>query len=366
MRLAAGETDHFFDRQVGAEPAALLRFFDCEPVKAVKQISGMLQDTDVRIRAQAAHAAETLVATRPDAGSLLLTPLLDSLSHTDKSKYMGDPFAARLAARVVAHIFIANPKDTDILLEMRIRSADLNLAKKLWSCYYSADPRRFREHAPHQVTDTINRRALLLLEMSLDTELLLDVADTLSSACRYENLGNASLTNELVRLVVLWSSRLRRIDPDEPTVNRNAAGSIELWRKHNRVSAILGRIQSALEHFANQDPQAYISRIETVWETGDAHDLRTCFLEVFQATVRDQEELNLALPLLRHSLESRSPGERAAALHVIGRIRSTDVSIPKDLISRVLEAFGDEKLIVLFAAIRAGLCVEIPRAGNGN
>ena len=360
VRLAAGRTDHRMGRQVDAKPAALLRFFDCQPGKVVKLISGMLQVTDVRLRAQTAHAAETLVAARPEAGTLILPALLGSLSHPDRSQNWGDPFAARQATRVVAHIFIANPRDTDTHLEVRIGRADLDLAKKLWSCFYSADPSRFREQVPQQVTDITIRRALLLLAMDRDMELLRDVADTLSSACLRENLKSAPLTNELVRLVELWSMRRQEIGSHEPTANRNTARSIELWREGNLVSAILNRIQTALKRVAEQDPHAYISAIASNWNIAEAHALRACFLEVFQALVRDQEKFNLALPLLRHSLESRSPREKAAALSVIGRIRSPDVSVPKDLVARVLEAFGDERLIVLFGAIRAGHCVEIP------
>ena len=68
VRLAAGEPDFLSHRRIGADPAALLRFFDSDSKKALALIRAMLLDDDERTRADAAHAAEELASARPPAG----------------------------------------------------------------------------------------------------------------------------------------------------------------------------------------------------------------------------------------------------------------------------------------------------------
>lgn len=361
VRLAAGRPHHLSDRWVGAEPAALLRYFECEPDKTVNLINNMLQDSDVWTRACAAHASEKLVAAKQLAGALLLSPLLDSLSFSDESKYGGDPFAAAQAACVVAEILIADPKACDTYLEARIRTAEPTVAKKLWDCYDKACRIRFREHLPPHVVEMIFRRSVLLLETDLDTELLRNVADTLSSVSRIENAGTASLIRDLVRLVVRWSSWLQRMAEDVPREENMATeGFLNSYVERQRGSAILNHIQRALGSVANQEPRAFLSAIKPECNAADARERRVFFLEVLEEIVHDQLKFDLVLPVLRRSLKNRSPAERAAALRVIGRVPTPKVSIPQDVVSLVFEAFDDEKLIVLLGAIRAALRLEMP------
>ena len=276
VHLAAGEPDHLWNRRVDAQPAALLRFFDCGPDEAVHLLSDMLSDKDVWVRADAAHAAEKVVAARPAAGPLLLPALLDSLRQADDSAYLREPFAASQAARVVANIFVTRPLETDEELHSRIRQADPALARRLWDCYEKACPSRFREHVPQQVTDTIIRRSLLLLEADLDWELLTDIADALPSLCRQQGLGPAVLIPTLVRLVLDWSSRLQAIQADEPKLEGLTAETFFAFESRRiLLSAILDRLQHALESIAKQDPQAYISLIGPGGKASDA-SLREC------------------------------------------------------------------------------------------
>lgn len=360
VHLAAGEPDHLQGRRVGAEPAALLRFFDCGADAAVELLNDMLQDADVWARADAGHAAEKVVAARPAVGPLLLPALLDSLRQPDDSAYFGDPFAASQAARVVADIFVTRPLETDAELHSRIRQADPALARRLWDCYQRACPSRFREDVPQQVTDTIIRRSLALLEIDLDLELLREVADALPSLCRQQGLGPAILIPNLVRLVSDWSSRLQAIQADEPAGEGLTAETFLAFESRRiPLSTILDRLQRALESIAKQDPEAYISLIEPDWEASDAQSGRVQLIDVLQAIVHSQSVFDRTLPLLRQSLASSTTGERAAALRVIGATRAPDVSVPPDLAARAVEAFEDEFLIVVLGAIRATLRVDV-------
>ena len=361
VHLAAGEPDHLWDRRVDAQPAALLRFFHCGPDEAVHLLSDMLSDNDVWVRADAAHAAEKVVAARPAAGPLLLPALLDSLCQADDSAYLGDPFAASQAVRVVANIFVTRPLETDEELHSQIRQADPALARRLWDCYEKACPSRFREHVPQQVTDTIIRRSLLLLEADLDWELLRDIAGALPSLCRQQGLGPAVLIPTLVRLVLDWSSRLQAIQADEPKLEGLTAETFFAFESRRiLLSAILDRLQHALESIAKQDPQAYISLIGPDGKASDAQSARVLLINVLEAVVHSQPAFDLTLPLLRRASASSRPSERAAALRVIGAVRTADVSVPPDLVARVVEAFDDEFLIVLLGAIRATLRVDVP------
>ena len=361
VHLAAGEPDHLRDRRVGAEPAALLRFFDYGTDATVRLFKDMLQDADVWVRADAAHAAEKVVAARPAAGPLLLPALLDSLQQPDDSRYFGDPFAASQVARVVANTFVTRPLETDEELHSRIRQANPALARRLWDCYERACPSRFREQVPQQVTDTIIRRSLLLLEADLDWELLRDIADALPSLCRHQGLEPAVLIPSLLRLVLDWSSRLQAIQANEPEIEDLTAETFFAFESRRiLLSAILDRLQRALESIAKQDPNAYISLIEPDWQASDAQPERVPLINVLQAVVHSQPAFDRTLPLLRHSLASSTPGARAAALRVIGATRTPDVSVPPDLGARVVEAFEDEFLIVLLGAIRATFRVDVP------
>ena len=365
VRLAAGTPDRFHSRRVGSEPAALLRFFDCDPENTVKLVGDMLQDEDVLTRANAAHAAENFVAARPIAGPILLYALLDSLRHPDNSKYMGDPFAATQIARVVADIFIADPEGTDSALDMRIRRAEPSLAKKLWICYDTACPSRFRENVPPPVTKTILRRSLNLLEMELDCGLLRDVADTLLSICRRQSEGNVLALHDLIRMIYHWISRQRSVDTREPSgTNLTAESFLEFESERILISTILNRLQSALECVAKQDPHGFVSFIANSWNSCAIRSAPAHLLDVLRVVIRDQESFELAVPLLRRSLSSKSPSERAAALRVIGEIRSSKVSVPHDLVDRVLEGLDDDRLIVFVGALRGAQRLDIPQAAK--
>ena len=215
----------------------------------------------------------------------------------------------------------------------QIRQADPALARRLWDCYEKACPSRFREHVPQQVTDTIIRRSLLLLEADLDWELLRDIAGALPSLCRQQGLGPAVLIPTLVRLVLDWSSRLQAIQADEPKLEGLTAETFFAFESRRiLLSAILDRLQHALESIAKQDPQAYISLIGPDGKASDAQSARVLLINVLEAVVHSQPAFDLTLPLLRRASASSRPGERAAALRVIGAVRTADVSVPPDLV----------------------------------
>ena len=361
VKLAAGEPDQLRNRRIASEPAALLRFYDCEAERATRVIGDMLDDPDVWVRAAAGHAAERLIAARPAAGVLLLPALLDSLRHPDASNTLGDPFAAAQIASVVADIFVASPQETDEQLAGRLLAADPTLAPRLWRCYERARPSRFREHVPQAAVDTIIQRSLLLLAADLDREVLRDVADNLSHICRQCSMRSAPLIRDLVRLLILSASRFHAMDAKEPT-QENSTFETFLAFEGERVliSTILNRLQTALKTVAKSDPNTYVTSIDAQWNSAEAKIARVWLLDVLQEIVHDQETFDLTLPLLDRSSTSSSTGERAAALRVVGAIRSPDVSVPEDLSNRVLEAFHDEYLIVQKAAIRAAHSIEIP------
>ena len=365
VRLAAGTPDHFSSRRIGAEPAALLRLFDCDSGSTVKLLSDMLRDEDVTTRAQAAHAAEKVVAARPSAGALLLPALLDSLSHPDNSKYMGDQFAAAQVARVVADIFITDPEAADLGLYPRIRTAEPSLAKKLWACYQHACPSRFRQEVPLHVTNVILRRSLKLLEMDLEYELQRDVASTVSTAYHGRIEGGALALRDILRVVYHWSSRRHAMETNEPAREDLTAESfLTLESERTLVSAILSELCSALECAARQYPHEYVSLIDSEWDVSGTNAARVLLLDVLRVVIRDQESFEITVPLLRRALARSSASERAAAFRVIGEIRSSEVSAPHDLVNRVLQGFDDYTLIVLLGALRAAQRLEIPQVAK--
>ena len=282
VKLAAGEPDQLRNRRIAAEPAALLRFYDCNAERATRLIGDLLEGPGVWMRAYAGHAAERLIAARPAAGMLLLPELLDSLRHPDHSKGLGDPFAAAQIASVVGDIFVASPQETDEQLAMRLVSADPTLARRLWDCYESVRPSRFREDVPQRAIDTIIQRSLLLLGTNLEGEVLRDVADNLSHLCRRRSVGSVPLIQDLIRLGILWASRLRATAAEEPTPeNLTAETFLAFEGERIRLSTILNRLQTALKAVSKGDPHTCVTSIDARWNSAEAKALgfgcSTCF-----------------------------------------------------------------------------------------
>ena len=279
----------------------------------------MLDDTEVWMRAYAGHAAERLIAARPAAGVLLLPELLESLRHPDHSNSLGDPFAAAQIASVVGDIFIANPQETDDELAMRLRAADPTLARRLWHCYESACHSRFREHVPQGAVDTIIERSILLLGTDMDREVLRDVADNLSHICRQPHIGTEPLIRDLIRLVILWASRLRAMGAKEPAQENSTFETFLAFEGERALlSTILIGLETTLKAVVKSDPNTYVKSIDAQWNSAEAKIARIWLLDVLQEIVHDQETFDLTLPLLDRSSTSSSPGERAAALRVVG------------------------------------------------
>ena len=123
-------------------------------------------------------------------------------------------------------------------------------------------------------------------------------------------------------------------------------------------------VRTALEAFAKRDPRSFVPMLRKRWTAAGAHDARVPLLGVLTSAIRDQYVFDLALPLLSGSLTSEDPGERAAALRVIGRSNRSDIQMPDDLALRVIEAFEDDKLVVFLGAIRAAWQVSVPKAAK--
>lgn len=361
VSLAAGRPDPMQGRRVDSQPAALLRFYDCDPERATGLLCDLLDDADVWTRADTGHATQMIISARPPLRPLLLPSLLDSLRHPDSSKHLGDPFAASQIASVVGELFVSDPEITDEALSKRIQSADPTLARKLWDCYESACRRRFRDEVPQEAIDTIIRRSLLFLESDLDAVLNRDIADNLSHICGAHGLDAAWLVRNLVRLLTRWAQKLREMDAREPNSEDLSVESYFAFEGERVLyTTILNCLQTALKDGAKASPAAYLKAIESQWDSADIKVARIWLLNVLQEVVQDQTTLDLALPLLRRSLSGSSPSERGAALRVLGAIRSPAVLVPEDVTARVLEAIDDKHLVVMTAAIRATRSIAIP------
>ena len=361
VKLAAGEPDSLRARRKGAEPAALLHFFDCCPDGAAKLICKLLTEENVWTRAYAAHAAEKLVAARPTSGKIILPALLDSLGKTDNSSSLGDPFAAAQAARVVADILIADCGETDLELSKRIGNAEAGTAKRLWDCYAGASHSRFRDQVPSAVTKTILNRALKILQTDQDTELLRDVAETVSHLCRWQDEELVIPLQQMVALACRWTLKQRDMEKNgPPTESQTLESYFAFESERQRISTICANLKGALEGAAKRTPDEYISLIESRVEASKDHILNVFFLDVLQAVVSEPETLQRAIPLLRRALTSGCIRERASALRIIGRTDPLTCSVPQDLAEQVLQAFEEKNLAVFIGAIHAARKVEIP------
>ena len=319
VTLAAGWSEPLSDRRVDPQPAALLRFYDCEPEGAVGILGDLLQEADVWTRAHAAHAAERLIAARPESGMSLLPELLDSLRLPDASETLGDPFAAGQAAKVVADIFVANIRQCDEQLAARVRHSDPSYFERLWGCYASASPSRYRESVPEEAIERIVERSLVLLEDDAATDTLIDVAENLSHICREHAIGSARLIRKLICLAILWTNRLQELDTIEPaSEDLTAEAFFTISGERSLRSGILNRLKTGLEEVARTNPGEYVTQIEAKWNSIEEEDVRSRLLDVLQRVVHEQESWKQALPLIERSLRGDSPSEKAAALRVLG------------------------------------------------
>ena len=365
VKLAAGEPDHFRARRVDPDPAALFRFCDCDPAAATDLMSALLDDPDDQTRAYAAHASEKLVAARPSVRPALLTALLNALRFPDESMYLGDPYAAAQIARVVGDILVSDPASTDRKIGARMKRADPELAKRLWRCYDSLAPSQFRDPAPKEVMFTAIERSILLLELDGNRDLAREVADSLTSFCREIKHDPPTLIPRLVRLVALWAERLQSLNAVEPsTDDADFLSALNIQSEIALISSVIYELRESLESCATRDPSAYVDFVESSWVTKESGIAREWLIDALQVVVRDPMGIDAALRVLTRSLASQDNRERAAALRVVGAIRSPVSELPQDVSAHVLKALnGDEDVMVLIAAIRAAWNIQIPAGG---
>ena len=367
VRLAAGDPTGLSHHRVGAEPAALLRLYDEDQARAISWLANSLHDREVWTRATAAHAAEKLVAARPEAAAALLPALLDAIQLPDKSRYGGDPFATGEAQNVVADILVADPGGTSRRIDTRMRKADTTHARKLWRCYDSASRSRLAEPLSKSAADTIVRRAVALLNGDLDPELGHEVADTLELVCHYHGDELDLSLVDVVKLVLRWADRLQAYEASRLADDASVSPQDVLLASLNwdsgriTIASVHSKLERVLEARATREPGRYIGILTgKSWRRAEASRIgRVSLLDALGSAARDQELLKRVRPVLIAALDGDRVGERAAALRAIAEIGQHDVPIGDELGQRVVAGLAHEKEIVVLGAVRALSSIEV-------
>ncbi len=370
LLLAAGRTDDIgHPDRFGAEPAPLIHFYDLEPERAIQLLGAKLCNDEVQWRATAAHAADNLVGARPDAGSHLLSALLDSIQIPDNSLYLGDPFASGQVRNVIANVVANDPFKAAREIDNRLKTADVSYARQLWGCYHKAASRTHNEPLTKDVAETIVTRGIALLRQDLDPELLRDVANTFQLMACYR-AGSLELPLAVaIEITLLWALRVEVYDASNPGTADAASpdqailASLEWERKQIWLRSVLNDLKKVLEVCAASRPSDYVELVvATAWNgSATSQRARISLLDVLGSVVREQMLLDRAEPLLFDALESHQPGVRAAALRAFSKIGEHELPLPGELTDRVLAALmNDDVQAVVFAAIRAIRLIDIP------
>lgn len=367
VRLAAGEDVEFGSDRTRSEPASLLRCYDIDPRRAVRLLSTMLRAEDPRVRADAAHATEKVIAARPDSGVRILPALLDSLALPDTSQYAGDPFAASQAEQVVAELFLVDPLRVARRLNTRLRTAEPAYARRLWGCYDRAARGQFGETVPDAVIQVVVQRSIRLLRTDADLDLMREVSDTLESACRSYREALDSCMADLAHLIVRWATELESFDnsssdAEMPDHQEEAfVAVLEKQSQRTQLRSILGRLEDCLGHVGRTNPDGAIESIRRLWPTKRARIAQDPFLRVIADIVRDVERFAMVQSMLLQALDEGRPLERGSALSAIGAISRRDMTVPDELSKRVLAAFDDDRLVVILGAIQAASRISVPK-----
>ncbi|MFI5258995.1 MAG: hypothetical protein ACHQ01_05215 [Candidatus Limnocylindrales bacterium] len=366
VQLASGEIGRFPGRTGDAgEPAALIRFYDVDRDLAVRVLSDELQAAEPWRRAVAANAADKLIGVRPRAGRALLSPLLDSISLTDKSRYAGDPFAAGKATNVVADIFVSDPEPVSREIDVRFAEADARYSKKLWRCYDNASRARLREDLPAHVATTIARRAVSLLRENRDPDFLRDVAETLDLVTSYHGSAIELSLSEMMSLVCEWGDRVDAYAETRPTDDAITDSSTYLrfleWDSARiRTSTVLSKLEAALKQRVKLQPREFAAMLGDSWDDIAASRSGRSSLVAGLEVINQTDDLVAATPLLLRVLGSDRPLERGDALRAIERIGDHGLTLPSEIGDGVLAALQDTKLYVIVGAIRALRHVIVP------
>jgi tetratricopeptide (TPR) repeat protein len=364
VRLAAG-TFEFRSDWEGARPDALLRFFDLDPNGASRTVSALLRDAEPWARATAAHAAQGLVRNRPAAGDSLLQALLASVVMEDRSRYHGDPWASSKAADVVGDVLIAEPATTDAAIVARLQGASEREAQALWQCYWHASPSRFRDPVPEEAIGVIERRAVALLNEDRPISLLERVAETLSNLTDdHDGSAGASL-QELVDVLLIWNGKHRDAGKFEVTESTTPLDFLEAQSHQLRVGAVARNLEEALEGRAKANVAAFVAAITPIWEDRAGPSLsdedRASLVKAL-GSIRTQEQLDAAEPLVGRVLSSGETAERAAALRALEDMHWRDLTVPRSIQQQVVANLFHEKLWVAIHAIRALKIVDVEPA----
>ncbi|MGA3057390.1 MAG: hypothetical protein ABSE70_05035 [Candidatus Limnocylindrales bacterium] len=370
--LAAGHFDFSGPHDwIGGEPGALLRLFDVDPDRAVSGIAARLTDPEPWTRSAAAHASRSIIAARPEAAIKLLPALLDATVIPDKSKYLGDPFAAGEARNVVADLVVSQTGPAVAELDKRIKEAGPAELQRLWECYDWATRSRLRDAdaLPPEAGRAICEAASALLNRpDPDTDLARAVADTLTVLCSYHPEARSISFAQLLGLLVAAAGRYERFEasPWVPPAGSTAEETLVegLNRESHRVAlhGVVTELRETLESAAKHDPAEFVDMVVAHgWAlTASSPLARSAVVEVLGKTVRNQGHLDHVAPLLQSSLKSESNRERAEAIEAFGVMAGHELTIPAESTSAVLDAVDDKYEIVVVAVVRAIAEIEVP------
>lgn len=364
VHLAAGAFEFRSDWQ-GSRPDGLLRFFDLDPEGACSTVSALLRDAEPWARATAAHAAQALVRTRPASGDPLLPALLDCVVIEDRSRYHGDPWASSKAADVVGDILVYEPTATDAAIVTRLQEAGEREARALWQCYWHASPSRFRHPVPIEAIGTIERRAVALLKEDRPIGVLERVAETLSHLTDEQDGSAGAPLQEFIDLLLSWNEKRRQAGRFEVSATTTPVDVLDAQNHQLRVGAVARNLEEALEGRAKADLAAYVAAIRPVWDAPGGPALvdedRASLMKVF-GSIRTQEQLDAAEPLLVRILSAGETAERAAALGALEEMRWRDLDVSKPLQQHVVANLFHDRLWVAIHAIRALRIVDVAPA----
>ncbi len=374
MVLAAGGFDFgAFGHRARGEPAALLRLYDIDRDRATAIIGAQVRNDDPSIRSAAAHAADSLVAARPDAGALLLGALLDAVLIPDKSATLGDPFASSQACNVVGDILVGAPVATAAAIDARMMGADVRTANKIWCCYDTAARSSLHEPLPAEAGAVIGARAAALLAAdNLDIDLRCTVTDTLSLLCRYHSAAVTVPISELIGLISASAERFERFDqtppdPSSATTQDEALIAHMGWESGRiRLNSVIRKLEDSLEALAEADVTGFVQALVAgEWAAAQASSLgRAALLKVLGSVIQEQADLDSATPMLLEAIDSDRNWERAAGYEALGEIARHDVTLPVGSAESVIKALDDQYLIIYLAAVRVLPRIEVPKDGR--
>ncbi|MDE0138832.1 MAG: hypothetical protein OXM57_05910 [bacterium] len=341
----------------GGEPAALLHYHSLSPDAVESRFKALLARGESWRRAGAAAAAQHVVSVDADAGTRLLSALLDGLRFPEDLINADEP--SHKIIDVVALVLRNDPSDVEAAVAPRWHRASPEYRVRLLRCFEAA-LRRGSEPPSSEVATVVFDRALMVLSEQrvwLDYNLQEDYQRKAAELLRPAILASPTTvgsTNRILFLLLSWLEHARTFEESDPDGPRGAIGKMV---EQDCISQIVRNVVDAVVAAGHLDPGGLLTTCQEIYRHAETTpDVRAKLVQVAARVAAEPlRYTGEILPLIYTAIFAAEQIVRAAGLEAAEIVMKAlpSESLPPLLAEAVVAGLSDPYLIVVKGAIDA-------------